>query len=176
MFAYCNNCPVIKSDPSGYDAATDDLNGNGIPDYLEARWEDLTEKVKSNPNIYYEGNGNKRPYTGTPGSTYVAPNGDRRTYGPDGNPEHDYDHDDHGNPAQHPHDPEGGHNHNWVNGKRGPAYSTGWESAFGIGMIIVFGIACVAVALDDATGVGVIDDFLLGPLGAGIAEGINLIS
>jgi hypothetical protein len=47
MFAYCNNCPVIKSDPSGYDAATDDLNGNGIPDYLEARWEDLTEKVKA---------------------------------------------------------------------------------------------------------------------------------
>lgn len=43
---------------------------------------------------------NRRPYIGKPGSTYVAPNGDRRTYGNDGKPKRDYDHSDHGNPIQ----------------------------------------------------------------------------
>ena len=31
------------------------------------------------------------------------------------------------------------------------------------------------MALDDATGVGVADDFLFGPLGAGIGKGISWI-
>lgn len=33
---------------------------------------------------------------------------------------------------------------------------------------------CV-VAADDATGIGVADDFLFGPLGAGVGEGLILI-
>ena len=36
-------------------------------------------------------------------------------------------------------------------------------------------IGIIVVAADDVTGVGVADDFLLGPLGAGIGEGLALI-
>lgn len=36
-------------------------------------------------------------------------------------------------------------------------------------------IGIVVVAADDATGIGVADDFLLAPLGAGIGKGIVLI-
>ena len=118
---------------------------------------------------------NRRPNTGEPGSTYTAPNGDSRTYGPDGNPAHDYDHDDHGRPDKHPHDPNGGHNHDWDNGVRGPAYSSGWSPIAGVGLIIVCTAGVVFVALDDASIVGIADDFLFAPLGAGISEGLALI-
>ncbi len=118
---------------------------------------------------------NRRPNTGEPGSTYTAPNGDSRTYGSDGTPKHDYDHDDHGRPDKHPHDPNGGHNHDWENGVRGPAYSIGWESIAGAALVTVCVIGIVVVAADDATGIGVADDFLFGPLGAGVGEGLILI-
>lgn len=36
-------------------------------------------------------------------------------------------------------------------------------------------IGTVAVAADDVTGVGVVDDFLLGPLGTGVGEGLIMI-
>lgn len=36
-------------------------------------------------------------------------------------------------------------------------------------------IGIIVVAADDVTGVGVADDFLLGPLGAGIGGGLALI-
>ena len=36
-------------------------------------------------------------------------------------------------------------------------------------------IGIIVVAADDVTGIGVADDFLLGPLGAGIGEGLALI-
>lgn len=118
---------------------------------------------------------NRRPYTGKPGSTYTAPNGDSRTYGPDGTPEHDYDHDDHGRPDKHPHDSNGGHNHDWENGVRGPAYSIGWEPIAGAALVTVCVIGIVVVAADDATGIGVADDFLFGPLGAGVEKGLIMI-
>ncbi len=98
-----------------------------------------------------------------------------RTYGPDGNPEHDYDHDDHGRPDKHPHDSNGGHNHDWKNGVRGPAYSIGLEPIAGVALVTVCAIGIVVVATDDVTGIGVIDDFLFGPLGAGVGEGLILI-
>ena len=118
---------------------------------------------------------NRRPYNGEPGSIYIAPNGDSRTYGPDGSPEHDYDHDDHGRPDQHPHDPNGGHNHDWNNGKRGPAYSIGWEPIAGTALVTVCLIGIIVVAADDATGIGVADNFLFGPLGAGVGKGLIMI-
>jgi len=71
-------------------------------------------------NIYFEKE--KRPYTGEPNSTWAGSNGDKRTFGDDGKPKQDYDHDDHGNPKHHPHDEKGGHYHDWSNGKRGPAH------------------------------------------------------
>ena len=56
----------------------------------------------------------KTPNTGPPGSTYVNPgSGQERTYGPDGRPVRDIDHD-------HPHDGIQPHQHDWVDGKRQP--------------------------------------------------------
>ena len=39
----------------------------------------------------------------------------------------------------------------------------------------VCAIGIVVVAADDVTGIGVADDFLFGPLGAGVGEGLILI-
>ena len=45
MFAYCGNEPVGNSDPSGKARkTTDDNNDNGIPDYLEEQWIELTNR------------------------------------------------------------------------------------------------------------------------------------
>lgn len=108
---------------------------------------------------------NRRPYIGKPGSTYVAPNGDRRTYGNDGKPKRDYDHSDHGNPSNHPHDEKGGHYHDWDGSKRGSAYVfKGTDTADAITVLCTIGIVCVVA--DDVLGVGVADDFCLIPLGA----------
>lgn len=50
MFAYCLNNPANATDPTGHDSSTD-ANGNGIPDYLEHRWIELTNRYKANSNI-----------------------------------------------------------------------------------------------------------------------------
>ena len=118
---------------------------------------------------------NRRSNTGEPGSTYTAPNGDSRTYGADGKPEHDYDHNDHGRLDKHLHDSKGGHHHDWKNGVRGSAYTFSWGTVAGAALVTVSVIGIIVVAADDVTGVGVADDFLLGPLGAGIGEGLALI-
>ena len=39
----------------------------------------------------------------------------------------------------------------------------------------VCAIGIVVIAADDVTGIGVADDFLLGPLGTGVGEGLILI-
>ena len=176
LFAYCFNNPVNMDDQAG-----------NWPQWIKdaANWvnNNIIQPVKNcfsslkQSNVVNESSrdANRRPYTGEPGSTYTAPNGDSRTYGPDGTPEHDYDHDDHGRPDKHPHDPNGGHNHDWENGVRGPAYSIGWEPIAGVALVAVCVIGIIVVAADDATGIGVADDFLFGPLGAGVGEGLILI-
>jgi len=118
---------------------------------------------------------NRRPNTGEPGSTYVAPNGDTRTYGPDGKPEHDYDHNDHGRPDKHPHDPNGGHHHDWENGIRGPAYESNDSVFLGVALVTVSAVAIAILAADDLTLVGIADDVAIGPLVVGIGEGVNII-
>lgn len=45
----------------------------------------------------------------------------------------------------------------------------------GAALVTVSVIGIIVVAADDVTGIGVADDFLLGPLGAGIGEGLALI-
>ena len=104
-----------------------------------------------------------------------CPNGDSRTYGADGKPEHDYDHNDHGRPDKHPHDSKGGHHHDWKNGVRGSAYTFSWGTVAGAALVTVAVIGIIVAEADDVTGIGVADDFLLGPLGAGIGEGLALI-
>jgi len=44
------------------------------------------------------------------------------------------------------------------------------------GFLEIIRVVCrIAVAADDLTGVGVADDFLFGPLGAGVGEGLIMI-
>ena len=176
LFAYCFNNPVNMSDSSGHwpkwiKEAASWVNNNIIQPVKNF----FSSSKQNNVVNASSHDANRRPYTGEPGSTYTAPNGDSRTYGPDGNPEHDYDHDDHGRPDKHPHDSNGGHNHDWKNGVRGPAYSIGLEPIAGVALVTVCAIGIVVVATDDVTGIGVIDDFLFGPLGAGVGEGLILI-
>ena len=177
MFAYCGNSPTNLSDNSGcmphvIENAADWINSKIIqPAKNCCSLSIQISAEKSTPR-----NQNYRPYNGVPGSTYTAPNGDSRTYGPDGTPEHDYDHDDHGYPEKHPHDANGGHNHDWENGVRGPAYSTARAPVAGIVVTAACLIGIVIIAVDDTTGIGIADDFLLGPLGAGLEEGLRLIT
>ena len=118
---------------------------------------------------------NRRPNPGKPGSTWRAPNGDTRTYGPNGERAHDYDHDDHGQPDKHPHDANGGHNHDWVDGVRGKPYASNWDTIAGVGLVTVCVLGIALVAADDATGIGIFDNFLYGPLGAGVGKGVDMI-
>lgn len=54
---------------------------------------------------------NDIPYRGTPGSHVKSPDGKKeRVYGPDGLPDRDRHHTDHGNSKQHPYVP---HDHDW---------------------------------------------------------------
>lgn len=45
----------------------------------------------------------------------------------------------------------------------------------GVGLITICTIGIVLVAADDVTVIGIADDFLFGPLGAGITEGVIMI-
>lgn len=60
------------------------------------------------------------------------------------------------------------------NGVRGSAYTFSWGTVAGAALVTVSVIGIIVVAADDVTGIGVADDFLLGPLGAGIGEGLAL--
>lgn len=74
------------------------------------------------------------------------------------------------------------HDHEWKNGERGkehlppdPSYKMSWEPVIGAGLVVICTVGIIAVAADDLTGVGVADDFLFGPLGAGVGEGLIMI-
>ena len=176
LFAYCFNNP----------ANMDDFTG-GWPKWINHTVNWVNNKIiqpikrafsQTNQGSILKASShdvNRRPYTGEPGSTYTAPNGDTRTYGPDRTPKHDYDHNDHGRPDKHPHDSKGGHNHDWENGVRGPAYSVNWKPIVGVVLVTVCVIALAVVIADDFTGVGAVDDVLLGPLGTGVGKGLIMV-
>lgn len=181
QYSYCFNNPINMNDQSGHwpkwiknivDTITDSVITvvNAVVDC--AKSVSTTASLVFNKSSH---DSNRRPYRGEPGSTYEAPNGDTRTYGPDGTPEHDYDHSDHGDPKNHPHDENGGHNHDWNDGKRGPAYSINWGAVAGVALVAVCAVGIAFVAADDATGFGVADDFLFAPLSAGVSQGLILI-
>ncbi len=170
MFAYCLNNPIIYSDPTGEYALCIHLRSSSNCKYCKQDRERIAAMADVGSDSNY------RPYKGKPGSTYTAPNGDTRTYGADGTPIHDYDHDDHGNPKNHPHDQNGGHNHDWKDGSRGPAYSVRWEHVAGGIIVTTCVIATVYIVGNDLTGIGAIDDFLLAPFGAGMSKGIEMLT
>lgn len=174
LFSYCMNNPVNHSDSSGNWSKTIstlvDIAKKSLEETIRITMLAISKSSKTSHNL------NERPYKGEPGSTYKAPNGDTRTYGSDGKPQHDYDHSDHGNPKNHPHDENGGHNHDWVNGKRGKAYvSETNDPVKGFALAAACAIGAFIVAADDITGFGTADDALLGPLGAGFEQGIIMI-
>ena len=184
LFAYCENNPVNMVDPIGNEPIYVEYGPRDINTdrtyFIRGETTTFTRPVSGNLDDAYAVKtaklyADKRPYTGEPGSTYEGPNGDKRTYGPDGLPERDYDNSDHGRPDKHPHDNNGGHNHDWENGVRGPAYTVNWGTVGGVALVTVCVIGIVIVATDDITGIGIADDFLFGPLGAGVGQGMVMI-
>ena len=173
LFSYCMNNPINMSDPNGQWPKWIQGVANAVENLVKKAINNVKAALSSKPKVSQTTN--KRPYTGKPGSTYKAPNGDTRTYGPDGKPKHDYDHSDHGYPDKHPHDENGGHNHDWENGVRGPAYSVNNDPLAGAALITVCAIGFFLVAADDITVIGIADNFLLGPLGAGVSKGLIMI-
>lgn len=86
---------------------------------------------------------------------------------------------DYTHPEHHP-ELENPHEHEWTwNGnrpERGPAHNMDLGNvALGVGLVVVCSLGMIAVAADDITGVGVTNDFLLGPLGTGVGKGLVLI-
>ena len=183
LFSYCMNNPVNMSDHTGHwpqwlkNAASAVANvvkkaASGVVNTVKSAVSSVTNIVKASSNSL--------PPKGKPGSSKTLPNPDgtpkqKRWYGPDGNPERDRDYNHPGN-MPFPHD------HRWENGERGkdhlppdPSYKMNLEPVIGVGLAAVCVVGIIAVAADDATVIGVADDFLLGPLGAGVGEGLILI-
>ena len=180
LFGYCTNNPVNMTDFSG---RWPSWIGNAVKTIVNA-----VEKVVSTfvsvatsvisfvSNIVTA----SLPTTGDPDSSQTLRNPDgtpkqKRWYGPDGKAKRDRDY-NHGGDWPFPHD------HEWNNGKRGeehlppsPEYEFSWEPVAGVGLVTICAIGIAFVAVDDVTGIGVVDDFLFGPLGVGIESGLIMI-
>jgi len=177
LFAYCMNNPVNMNDSNGN---WPNLIKN-VVDVVKKITSSVINAVapKSIPSIVKTSK-NDFPITGDPGSDRILPNPDgtpkqKRWYGPDGNVVRDRDY-------NHPGDMPFPHDHEWENGERGkdhlppdPSYKMDWDTALGVGLVTVCVIGIIIVAADDTTGVGVLDDFLFGPLGAGVGKGLTMI-
>ena len=180
LFAYCMNNPVNMSDYTGHwpqwikNAASAVVNA--VKKAVTVVANTVKSAVSSASNIL-KASSNSLPKKGEPGSSQTLPNPDgtpkqKRWYGPDGNPERDRDYNHPGNMPL-PHD------HEWKNGERGkehlppdPSYKMSWEPVIGAGLVVICTVGIIAVAADDLTGVGAADDFLFGPLGAGVGGGL----
>ena len=183
LFAYCMNDPVNMSDHTGHwpqwikNAASAVVNA--VKKAVTVVANTVKSAVSSASNIL-KASSNSLPKKGEPRSSQTLPNPDgtpkqKRWYGPDGNPERDRDYNHPGN-MPFPHD------HEWKNGERGkehlppdPSYKMSWKPVIGAGLVVICTVGIIAVAADDLTGVGVADDFLFGPLGAGVGEGLIMI-
>ena len=176
QFAYCFNNPVNLTDSAG-----------NWPQWINdaANWvnNNVIQPVKNffSPSSADAATTNSLPPTGEPGSSQTLPNPDgtpkqKRWYGPDGKAERDRDYNHPGKGIPFPHD------HEWKDGKRqkghlppSPEYEFSLDPVLGVGLVTICVIGIIFVAADDATGIGVADDFLFGPLGAGVGEGFILI-
>lgn len=106
VFSYCQNNPVLYKDDSGESLIAALLIGVLICGIMVGVTSD--NKVDSKITLSEE---NDIPYRGTPGSHVKSPDGKKeRVYGPDGLPDRDRHHTNHGNSKQHPYIP---HDHDW---------------------------------------------------------------
>ena len=178
VFAYCYNNPTLLSDPLGNcpPGTFGPCPGPLKCKYFKSQVTAGMIPIASLPSLAATENKNKLPMTGVPDSTAKAPNGNERVYGPDGRAKKDRDYT---HPEHHP-ELENPHEHEWTwNGnrpERGPAHNMDLGNvALGVGLVVVCSLGMIAVAADDITGVGVTNDFLLGPLGTGVGKGLVLI-
>lgn len=179
LFAYCFNNPVNMNDQTGHWPQWIKNTVSTIKNAVTVVTDAVKSVVSSVLNMV-KASSNSLPKKGNPGSSQTLPNPDgtpkqKRWYGPDGNPQRDRDYNHPGN-MPFPHD------HEWKNGERGeehllpdPSYKMNWESVMGAGLVAICTAGIIVVAADDFTGIGVVDDFLLGPLGAGVGEGLIMI-
>ena len=182
LFAYCSNNPINYCDPSGcYMTPYDRLR---VLLASGKAWYDSKGKLhvpyssyRVAPNVMLG-----TPLTGEPNSTLPVYDNDgnltqEREYGPDGRAKRDIDY---GHAGHHPNLPSPHyHDWNWDTGvpTRGDAYAPfDWgQAALGTGLVVVCVIGIILVAADDATGVGVADNFLYGPLGVGVSQGLSMV-
>ncbi len=179
LYTYCFNNPIRYTDSSGNLPTPDQWLGLGRNSKLGLQMNgNVYNNLKDQSNITFKAN--SLPTTGEPGSNQTLPNPDgsikqKRWYGPDGNAERDRDY-NHSGDLPFPHD------HEWNDGVRGKdhvppslEYEFNSDPLVGAGIVVVCVIGIGIVLADDVTGVGVANDFLLGPLGAGVGEGVILI-
>ena len=176
MNAYCRNNPINFCDSSGtkcsihgdhYYVPTCVIRNPGYA-LASAKYKAKKRKESNLDNLPTSGESNSSQSKYNPDGTIKQ----KRWYGPDGNAVRDRIYNHSGN-FEFPHD------HEWINGKRGkehlppsPEYQFSWEPFIGIGITAVCVIGIVVIAVDDVSGIGVADDFLLGPLGTGVASGV----
>lgn len=74
------------------------------------------------------------------------------------------------------------HDHEWKDGRRGkkhlppsPEYEFSLRSIAGVALFAVSIIGVGVLSMDDMTGIGIADDFLVGPVSAGVSQGILMI-
>ncbi len=183
LFAYCFNNPVNMSDGSGHWPQWLKNAASAVTNIVKKAVTAVVNTVKFAVSLAtntVSAGSNSLPTKGNPGSSKTLPNPDgtpkqKRWYGPDGSPERDRDYNHPGN-MPFPHD------HKWENGQRGkehlppdPSYKMNLEPIIGVGLVAICAVGIIVVAANDVTGVGVADDFLFGPLGAGVGEGLIMI-
>lgn len=106
LFSYCQNNPVNYKDPTGESFICALLLGVGVSLMIFglSSDSDQTSTVSLSSS-------NDLPYKGVPGSHVKTPDGQKeRIYGPNGLPDRDRHHSNHGNPKKHPNVP---HDHDW---------------------------------------------------------------
>lgn len=120
MFAYCGNNPVNNFDPSGF-------LWEKLKDALELTVASIIYATPLGILVFAKPQKSRSsdvPYEGEPGSHAKSPDGSKeRVYGPDGKPDRDRHHNDHGHPKHHPVP----HDHDWGYDEKGkwqpgPAY------------------------------------------------------
>lgn len=187
LYAYCMNNPVNMSDPSGHWPQWIKNVASAVVNAVKKAASAVVNTVKSAVSSFTKPysnvaktSSNNLPPKGDPGSNKTLPNPDgtpkqKRWYGPDEKPERDRDYNHPGN-MPFPHD------HEWKDGVRqpghlppDPSYEFSWEPVLGVGLVVVSVVGIVWVAGNDVTGVGVADDFLLGPLGGGVGQGLIMV-